>query len=236
MSSYVLVHGAWHGAWCWHKIVARLEAQGHTVYAPDMPGHGIDRTPIESVTLDDIVAKIGSVIAAAREPVILVGHSYGGAVITQTAERHAHGIAKLVYVAAFLLVEGQSTFDAAGSDDSALNGNILFSPDGRTATTDPAVSKEAFYGRCSDEDVALARSLLCPDAVAGFETPMRTSAANFGRLPRFYVECTQDRALPLARQRQLHAALPCRRVFTLETDHSPFFSMPDELAGILSGL
>ena len=66
MSTFVLVHGAFHGGWCWHKIVARLEARGHTVFAPDMPGHGTDRTPIADVTMPDIVAKMAAVIDAAR--------------------------------------------------------------------------------------------------------------------------------------------------------------------------
>ena len=87
MSTYVLVHGAWHGAWCWHKIVARLEARGHTVVAPDMPGHGMDRTPIEQVTLEDIAARLTSIIDAQDEPVVLVGHSYGGTMISQAAVR-----------------------------------------------------------------------------------------------------------------------------------------------------
>jgi pimeloyl-ACP methyl ester carboxylesterase len=232
MSTFVLVHGAWHGGWCWYRIAARLEAAGHTVFAPDMPGHGTDRTPITDVTMDTIVAKIGGIIDAAKEPVVLVGHSYGGAVITQTAERHAAKIARLVYVAAFLPQNEQSTLDAAADDDSALNGKVVFAPDG-TATVDPAIHRDAFYARCGDEDVALARLLLVPEAVAGFQTPMQTTAANFGRVPRDYVECTEDRAISIARQRRMHMALPCRRVFTLETDHSPFFSAPDALIACL---
>ena len=96
MSTFVLVHGAWHGGWCWYRIAARLEAAGHTVFAPDMPGHGTDRTPIEEVMMDAIVAKIGGCIDAAQESVILAGHSYGGAVITQTAERYAATVSRLV--------------------------------------------------------------------------------------------------------------------------------------------
>ena len=234
MSTFVLVHGAWHGGWCWYKIVARLEAKGHTVFAPDMPGHGTDRTPIETVTLDDIVARIGGVIGKAAEPVVLVGHSYGGAVITQTAERHADRIARLVYVAAFLLKNGQSTLDAAAGDDNDLTGHILFAPDGKTATADPAIHRKAFYAGCADEDVALARLSIGPEAAAGFATPMRTTPEKFGRVPRFYVECTKDRAISIAKQRQMHAALPCARVFTLETDHSPFFSAPDALVDCLT--
>ena len=233
MSTFVLVHGAWHGGWCWYRIAARLEAAGHTVFAPDMPGHGTDRTPIEDVTMDAIVAKIGGCIDAAKEPVILVGHSYGGAVITQTAERYAAKISRLVYVAAFLLQNGQSTLDAAADDDTALNGNVIFAPDGKTATANPSIYREAFYASCRDEDIALARQLLVPEAVAGFQTPVEITAQNFGRIPRDYVECTQDRAISIARQRRLHAAQPCRRVFTLETDHSPFFSAPDALTECL---
>src|SRR3569832_333194 len=233
MSTLVLVHGAWHGGWCWYRIAARLEAAGHTVFAPDMPGHGTDRTPIEDVTMDTIVAKIGGYIDAAKEPVILAGHSYGGAVITQIAERYAAKVSRLVYVAAFLLQNGQSTFDAAADDDSALNGKVVFAPDGKTATADPSIYREAFYANCGDEDVVLARQLLVPEAVAGFQTPMQITPENFGRVPRDYVECTQDRAISIARQRRMHAAQPYRRVFTLETDHSPFFSAPDALSECL---
>jgi len=233
MSTFVLVHGAWHGGWCWYRIAARLEAAGHTVFAPDMPGHGTDRTPIEEVTMDAIVAKIGGCIDAAKESVILAGHSYGGAVITQTAERYAAKVSRLVYVAAFLLQNGQSTLEAAADDDSALNGKVVFAPDGKTATADPAIYREAFYANCGDEDVVLARQLLVPEAVAGFQTPMQITPENFGRVPRDYVECTQDRAISIARQRRMHAAQPCRRVFTLETDHSPFFSAPHALTECL---
>ena len=121
MSTFVLVHGAWHGGWCWHKIAARLEAMGHRVMAPDMPGHGTDRTPIEQVEFATITGRIAAVVAAAGEPVVLVGHSYGGAVITQLGEMMPEKIRKLVYVTALLLANGRSASDAvAGDTESAL--------------------------------------------------------------------------------------------------------------------
>jgi pimeloyl-ACP methyl ester carboxylesterase len=238
MSTFVLVHGAWHGGWCWHKVVARLEARGHYVAAPDMPGHGIDRAPIEAVTMDTIVAKIGAAIDAAPGPVVLVGHSYGGAVISQTAEQYADRIARLVFVAAYSPRDGQSTSEAAaeGTTDSVLNGNIVFSDDGKTATVAPAALVAGFYAQCAPEDAALARLLLVPEAVAGFQTPMRLTPERFGRIPRIYIECTEDRAISIAKQRELQAAQPFEQVFSLATDHSPFFSTPDALAGLLDGL
>lgn len=235
MSTFVLVHGAWHGGWCWQKVVRRLEAMGHRAVAPDMPGHGADVTPIESVTLDDIVARVCETIDGEAEPVVLVGHSYGGAIITQTAERRADRIKNLVYLTAFLLDDGQSVMDLARHDtDSRLNGKVDFSDGEVTATVRPDAIHDCFYGACSEDDVAFARERLRPEAVAGLRTPMQTTASAFGSLPRTYIECLHDNAISIAMQRRLQAALPCQRVFRLDTDHSPFFSAPDALAEALA--
>lgn len=86
MSTYLLVHGAWHGGWCWRKVVPLLEAQGHKVLAPTLPGHGEDKTPAAAVTLRSYADTICRLAGAQTKPVILVGHSMGGIVITQAAE------------------------------------------------------------------------------------------------------------------------------------------------------
>jgi pimeloyl-ACP methyl ester carboxylesterase len=237
MSTYVLVHGAWHGGWCWHKIVPRLRAEGHTVVAPDMPGHGHDSRPIAPVTLDDIVGQIHETIDAQDEPVILVGHSYGGAMITQAAEQRSDKIKSLVYVTAFLLDQGQSVMNLAEQDsDSRLTGQVDVSPKGDTMTVKPQVVRDCFYAQCSDEDVAYSLPRLGPEAISGLRTPMQTSAESFGRLPRYYVECLKDNAISPSLQKKLYTALPCERVFSLDTDHSPFFSAPDALARILTSV
>ncbi|HEX2593409.1 MAG TPA: alpha/beta fold hydrolase [Rhizomicrobium sp.] len=237
MSTFVLVHGAFHGGWCWHKIVARLEAEGHTVFAPDMPGHGIDKTPIADVTLDDIVAKISSVLDQASEPVVLVGHSYGGTMITQASEARPEKIKKLVYLTAFMVPNGELTIDVAQADtENAMAGNVEFAADGKTITALPKGAREVFYGQCSDDDVALAKLVLGPEATAGFQTPIRTTAERHGSIPRVYIECLRDRAISIGRQRFFHQQNPCEKVFTLDTDHSPFFSMPDQLTDILVDL
>ena len=87
MSSFVLVHGAWHGAWCWEKVVPLLAARGHAVRAIDLPGHGRDPKPPGAVTWDDYMDRMREAIEASGEPPILVGHSLGGAVITGAADR-----------------------------------------------------------------------------------------------------------------------------------------------------
>src|SRR5258708_8286831 len=164
MSTFVLVHGAWHGGWCWHKIVARLERLGHIVVAPDMTGHGIDRTSPAETTLETLADGIASVVTAQKEKVVLVGHSFGGAIITEVAERLAEQIARLVYLAALVVPPGKSTLElSAGDSESLLGPRIVFAPDRRTATVDPAYFRECFYAQCPEEDVAFAPPLLRPD-------------------------------------------------------------------------
>ena len=237
MATFVLVHGAWHGGWCWHKIVARLEARGHKVVAPDMPGHGIDKTPIEQVTLDSIAQKIAGVVKVQAEPVVLVGHSYGGSIITHTAELCASKVRKLVYVTAFLPPDGQTTLGISADDpQSMIAAGIQFAPDGQTAGFDPAMIRDAFYADCSDDDIALARLCLVPEGLAGFAAPVHTTAQNWGGIPRVYIECVKDRAIGIDRQRAMVKALGCATVLSLDTDHSPFFSTPDALTDMLAAL
>ena len=107
MSTYVLIHGTWHGAWCWDKVIPLLEQAGHAAIAPDLPGHGKDKTPIPEVTLHAYVNRVCETINAQTEPVILVGHSMAGVIIIQAAEECPERIKMLVYVCAFLPGNGQ---------------------------------------------------------------------------------------------------------------------------------
>jgi len=237
MSIYVLVHGAWHGGWCWHKVLARLERMGHAVLAPDMKGHGIDRMPPSETTLDNLAAAITEVVATQPEPVVLVGHSFGGTIITEVAERVPERIKRLVYLAAFVVPGGQTTRELSGDDaESILGPHIVFAPDNKTATVDPAHLRACFYAQCSDDDVALARSLLVPEGIAAFSSPSGATQSRWGRIPSAYIECVQDRAIGIARQRKFAGFLNGAKRFSLDTDHSPFFSSPDALAAHLDAL
>jgi pimeloyl-ACP methyl ester carboxylesterase len=234
MATYVLVHGAWHGGWCWHRIVARLQRASHRVMAPDLLSLGIDATPPELVTLRAWTDQIAALAESANEPIVLVGHSRGGIVLSEVAERIPEHIRVLAYVTAFLLEDGHSLVDCvAEQPDSLVTPAMIVADDHQTATLRDDAIREAFYGRCSDDDAALARSLLKPEPLAPLATPVRTTAARFGRVPRVYVECAADRAITHAAQRHMQSALPCRERVTLESDHSPFFCCPDELAAVL---
>lgn len=232
-----MVHGAWHGAWCWDKVVPLLEKQGHRVAAPDLPGHGSDDSPISEVSLQAYADRVCSVLDAQPEAAVLVGHSMGGIVISRAAEYRPRRVKSLVYLCAFLLRDGETLLQVAQGDTEALVlPNLIVAEDQSYATVRDEAIKDAFYADCPDEDVARARSLLVRQAAAPFATPARTTAENFGRVPRVYIECLRDRAISPSTQKKMYTALPCQRVISMDTSHSPFFSAPEELAAHLSAL
>lgn len=234
MSTFVLVHGAWHGGWCWKKVVPLLQAAGHQALGPDLPGHGDDRTPLSNVSFARYLERICGVLDAAREPVILVGHSMAGAVISQAAENRPDKVGVLVYVCAFLLRDGESLRDVAGRGAvNKVTPNLVFSDDRSAMVVRADAAAEAFYGSCSAEDVAWAQSRLVPQATSVWRTPVRLTDARFGRVPRVYIECLRDQAIPISHQREMCAEAGNIEVFSLDTDHSPFLSCPRQLAGLL---
>ena len=159
----------------------------------------------------------------------------GGIVISEAAEARPDKVARLVYLTAFLLRDGETLLEVAQTDAAArVLGSVEFSADGTTAMVRDAAIAEVFYNDCSAADIELARTLLVPQAAAPFATPARTTAAKFGRIPRHYIECVADNAISIATQRAMHDRTPCSNVVTLDTGHSPFFSAPDQLAHALT--
>jgi pimeloyl-ACP methyl ester carboxylesterase len=233
VATYVLIHGALHGGWCWRKVEPLLEARGHTVVAPDLPSHGEDKTPTSEVTLQSYADRVCAVASGQKEHVILLGHSAGGVAITQAAESCSDQIRALVYLCACLPRNGESAMDLVQRDpESMLHGNLVPVTEG-AMTVRSEVLNEAFYGKCSQEDQAFAAGRLTPQALAPVATPVVTSADGWGRVPRYYIECTGDRAITLSLQREMQSVSPCWQTFTIDSDHSPFFSAPETLVDIL---
>ncbi|MDP9457462.1 MAG: hypothetical protein CYG60_03605 [Actinobacteria bacterium] len=235
MSTFVLVHGAWHGAWCWEKVVPLLEEAGHEVVVPDLPGHGEDGTPISKLSMQDYADRVVRAVDEQAEPVVLVGHSMGGIVVSLAAEARPEGIKKLVYLTGFLLEDGKTLISVAENDAEAIVlPNLVPNEDGSAFTVQNV--KDVFYGDCSDEDVEGAKARLVPEPAFAFGTPVAVTEGNFGRVPRVYIECVQDRAIGIRAQRGMHERQQCETVISMETSHSPFLSAPEELAGHLASL
>jgi pimeloyl-ACP methyl ester carboxylesterase len=229
MSRYVLVHGSWHGRWAWDRVCPVLSEAGHEVTALDLPGRGEDRRDPASVTLEDHVDAVLEVLAASRRPAILVGHSFGGFVISHVAERVPDRVELLVYVAAFLLQPGQTVLEVATSVPPSVPHLDVREEEGLVAVR-PEAAPLVFYDDCSPQEAQWATALLVPEALAPRRTPAALTEDRFGGVPRVYVETTNDRALAVALQRRMQAALPCREVARLRSGHSPFLSMPGTLA------
>jgi pimeloyl-ACP methyl ester carboxylesterase len=237
MATFVLVHGAWHGAWCWRRIEPLLRARGHDVLAPDLPGHGHDPADPAGQTLDGYAQRIEAAIRGGGGNVVLVGHSLGGLVISAVAEALPERIRRLVYVTAFLPRDGDSLVRICSVDpDNPLNAASLRTPDGKCVTVDPARLRELFFADCPDGDFAVARARLGPEPIAVMFQTVHVTPGRFGRVPRAYIHCSRDVALPLFVQEQMVAASPCETVLTLPTGHSPFFAAPEELAEMLDSL
>lgn len=239
MATFVLVHGSFHGAWCWFKLVPELEALGHRTVTLDLPAQGDDRTPVADVTLDMNVDRVAGVIEKQAEPVVLVGHSFGGATITGTAERIPDRIALLVYLTSFIPRDGESINDITSSPmwppETGARAFVR-SADGLTVSVAAEAVRDRFYHDCSDEDVAYCMERIRPQPFAPRAAPIRTTPERFGRVLRDYIHCEDDRSILLDVQKQIVARMPCRKVASLPTSHSPFLSAPADLARTLSEL
>jgi pimeloyl-ACP methyl ester carboxylesterase/multidrug resistance efflux pump len=227
MAIFILVHGSWHGGWCWDSVALLLRGSGHVVHAPDLAGLGRDRTDLATVTLATWRDQIVALVDSAREPVVLVGHSRGGIVISEVAEARPEKIACLVYLAAFLLRDGQSIARIMRADGSSLIlPSLIVFEDGISSIVRREALAEIFYSDCTPEEVAGAAARLRPEPVLPNRTPVRVTEARFGRVRRAYIATARDRAVPPALQRRMYTALPCDPVITMETAHSPFLSAP----------
>lgn len=237
MTTFVLVHGAWHGAWCWHRLVPQLVRRGHRVLTPDLPGHGRDHSPAPGLKLEDYASTVLAELNRLREPAVLVGHSLGGMVISRAAELAPERVRLLVYLTAFLPGDGDSLRELADTDTSSLLLQYCrVEQEAMLLHVSHAGIRPALYADCSNEDVALAERALQPEPLGPMAESISLSAARWGSVPRAFIECTADRSVPLSLQRRMAAAHPCGRVVTLPSGHSPFFSMPERLAEVLTEL
>ena len=235
LSTYLLVHGGWHGAWCWDKVVPLLRKARHTVIAPDLPGHGQDTASVEDRLYERYVPRVCEILDAQAEPVILVGHSSGGAIITAAAEERPDQIDVLVYLAAFLLPHGVAPPSIMRDDtESLLTSSLVVDEERQTVTVKKECAQQVFYADCTDADAAWATSLLVPEPLIprGVAT-LPTRETGIGHIPRVYIETLRDHALGPTTQKKMYTALPCQKVYSLPTSHSPFLSAPDQLASCL---
>ena len=228
-ATVVLVHGAWHGAWCWDRVAEQLRADGVPVVAVDLPGHGTSDAPLGDLTVD--AAALRGVLDGLDDAVVC-GHSYGGAVISEGAAGHP-AVRHLVYIAAIVLDVGESCTASVTAvepvDASALADGMRAGDDG-TVTVDPGAAADALYHDCAPDDVARALSLLDAQRMDSLQTPATRAA--WRDIPTTYALCTDDRAVPAGLQRSFAAR--ASEVVEWPTSHSPFLSRPELVTALLA--
>lgn len=235
MAVYILLHGAWHDSRCWQKITPQLSARGHEVFTPDLPGHGRDHTPFNTITLASYIDAISVLIEKTTQPVILVGHSMAGIIISQLAENLPSRIQILVYLAAFIPADHESLLDVAKKSRSEGIGDemIIDTSQNRIDLRPGPQLAELFYNSCTQTDRALALSYLQPEPFQPFADPVSLSPEKFGRVNKRYILCKQDKVLPPVDQKRMARSIRCP-IIELDCDHSPFISAPALLASAFS--
>lgn len=238
MATFVMIHGAWHGGWCFDPLRARIEAAGHEMVAPDLPGMGGDEATLAAVTLDQWAEFAIAHCRAASGPAILCGHSRGGLVLSRAAELDPGAMAMLVYICAMLVPDGVSRaeFQRDQVPNPDFAGIIMPTAGGAGTVIDTAGAPAVFAQLSPPDAVAEAMARLAAEPNAPRLTRMAVTPERFGSVPRHYVECLHDRTIPIADQRRMIALQPCASVQTLAADHSPFLSAPDALGDALISL
>ena len=238
MATFVLVHGAWHGGWCWQKVIPFLEAAGHTVYAPTLTGLAERASELSpDVGLDTHIQDIvGLLVDKDLHEVILAGHSYGGMVITGVVDQARERIGRLVYLDTFVPRDGESMVDV-----SPLVMRLLLR---RQSQADGwRIDSRGDYGVTTEPDRSWVLSKVTPQPLKTLEQPLHLkNPAIVSSTPRTYIECTRGGFVFVLLQRLLAhilapGALPPReagwRLRQLPTGHDAMITMPRELAALL---
>lgn len=235
-TSFVLVHGAWNGAWVWEGVRERLQGQGAKVRTVTLPAHAGDSTPISDTSLSAYTDAVLGAIDS-KSPVILVGHSFGGVVISLVAERRPEAVERLIYVGAFLPADGETALELAMSDaDSDLGPALEFDMERGVVGIQRELFPELFCAECSAADLSTLAQNYSDEPIPPLLEPIALSEEGFGRTPKYYVFTAEDRVLSPSFQRRVTSRIELAGSATLETSHSPFFSAPDELVDAVGEL
>jgi pimeloyl-ACP methyl ester carboxylesterase len=239
MANYLLVHGGWHGAWCWDKVVPLLQAAGHPVYTPTLTGLGEQAALLTSeIGLDTHIQDVVNLMETKDlQQVILVGHSYSGMVITEVADRVPGRIAHLIYLDAAVPHDGQSLADLAPLIGTMLRRDAHKNGDGWRVN--PPRERGGMFGVTKEPDLSLVRSKVTPQSLKTFIQPVHiTHPDAVAAIPHTFIECTRRGVIVwLLRRILMRGSLPPNETGwnwrTLASGHDAMIIAPQALAELL---
>ncbi|MFJ5292332.1 MULTISPECIES: alpha/beta hydrolase [unclassified Streptomyces] len=237
MSTYLLVHGAWHSGQCWERVVPLLESAGHRVVTPSLAGYGDQAHRLgPEVGLDTHVDDIvGLITEEDLSEVVLVGHSYAGLVISSAANRVPDRIAQLVYLDAMVPEDGESAADVMPITQPLIDLALRSDSGWRVPPLPEMPPPMGLFGVTDPADVAWLRSMLSDQPVRCLQQPVRLDNPDARPIPRTHIHCEVGKPEGFTR-RPVPAIQPNgtpAQVWTLATGHDCMITTPAELAGLL---
>jgi pimeloyl-ACP methyl ester carboxylesterase len=233
--TFVLVHGAWHGGWCWSRVADRLRAAGHRVFTPTQTGLGERKHLLsKDITLDTFRTDITNVIEAEElSEIVLVGHSFGGNAISGVADVIRERVSHLVYLDSLVIEGGKSPFDGLSAEVVAARRKLAEESSGGLSLPNPPPS---VFGVSDAQDAEWVKRRLTPHPLSTYTNKLNIKGPVGNHLPRTYIHCTSPPYAALAASRDWVKAQAGWRWAEIATGHDAMVTAPDELARMLIGV
>jgi pimeloyl-ACP methyl ester carboxylesterase len=227
----VLVHGAFENAQIWGYVTAKLQKDGYKVVTVDLPGRPGNPAAPDKVSLDlyrdDVIKALGT----SKRPAVVVGHSFGGIVISAAAEKAPKKIKTLVYLAAYLPHNGDSLVSMAEQDhDAKIGPHLQIQKDKGIASIEYSARADLFANGGPEGLRKAIPDEILDEPLAPLATPVKLTEAKFGKVDKAYIHTAIDQVISPSYQAQMVASTPVRVEYTLQTGHTPFLTDPDGVA------
>jgi len=236
--TYVLFHGAFQSASGWAPVADRLKSEGHAVIAVDLPGRDAEGAAAQAVSLEDYIDVTVAAVEAADEPVILVGHSFGGMTISAAAERVPDQIERLVYLAAYVPLSGESmeTLALSDKDNHFEETTFVIAKDYSHATLLPAHQVKVFAQGATSEEAAQLQAPMIREPLGPIATPVSLTDDRFGTVDKAFIRTLDDRTVSTPLQTMMIERAGIETVKDLPGGHAPYLTQPEALAALLLDL
>jgi pimeloyl-ACP methyl ester carboxylesterase len=233
--TFVLVHGAWHGGWCWSRVADKLRAAGHQVFTPTQTGLGERKHLLsKDITLDTFTRDVANAIEAEElTKIVLVGHSFGGLAISGVADAMPERIRHLVYLDSLMVEGGKSPFDSLPPDVVAARRKAAEESSGGLSLPAPPPSA---FGVSDAKDTEWVKRRLTPHPLGTYTSTLNIKGPVGNNLPRTYIHCTNPSYAALQASRNWVKAQQGWRWAEIATGHDAMVTAPDELTRMLIGV
>jgi len=227
----VLVHGAFENSQVWGHVTTKLEADGYKVVVVDLPGRPSNPMSPDKVSLDLYRDTVVKALGTTNGPAVVVGHSFGGIVISAAAEQTPKKIKTLVFLAAYLPQDGDSLVSMAQKDaDAKIGPHLQIQKEKGIASIEYSSRADLFANGGPEALRQAIPDLILDEPLAPLATPVKVTSANFGKVDKVYIHTALDQVISPAFQAQMVANTPVRMEYTLQTGHTPFLTDPNGLA------